>query len=69
VSIAQQIATPTPTAHTRAPRAPFRPAPPARRGYALVRIAGLIALTALGVSLIAGTIAIAMMVFASSVGG
>jgi NAD/NADP transhydrogenase alpha subunit len=69
VSIAQQIATPTPVARTRAPAAPLTPAPIARPAYALVRIAGLVALTALGTALIAGTIFIAIMVLAANLGG
>jgi hypothetical protein len=69
VSIAQQIATPTPADRTRAPGAPLRPVPTARPGWALVRIAGLVAVTALGVCLVSGAIALAIMVLASSLGG
>ena len=69
MSIAQQIATPATTARTRAPGAPLRPAPTARPGYALARIAGLIAVTATGVALIAGAAALAIIMVASSLGG
>ena len=69
MSIAQQIATPAPTARTRAPRAPLQPAPTARRGYALVRIGGLLAITAAGFALIAGAAALAIIMIASSLGG
>jgi hypothetical protein len=69
VSIAQQIATPTPAVRTRAPGAPLRPVLPARPGRALARITGLVAVTALGVGLVAGAIALAIMVLASSLGG
>ena len=69
MSIAQQIATPTPTARTRRPGAPLRPAPTARPGYALVRIAGLVAVTAAGVALIAGAGALVCIMIASSLGG
>jgi hypothetical protein len=69
VSIAQQIATPAPAARTRPPAAPLRPAPVARPFVALVRIVGLIALTALGIALIAGSILITIMVLAADLGG
>ena len=69
MSIAQQIATPAPAARTRAPGAPLRPAPVARPGYALARIAALIAVTATGVALLAGAAALAIIMVASSLGG
>jgi len=69
VSIAQQIATPAAGARTRPPRAPLQPAPTARPGYALVRISGLIAVTAAGVALLAGAAALAIIMLASSLGG
>ncbi len=69
MSIAQQIATPTPSVRTRRPRAPMQPVPERRPGYALVRIFGLIAVTSLGAALIAGTVAIGIMMVASSLGG
>jgi len=69
VSIAQQIATPTTTTRTRVPHAPLRPAPVARPGFALARIAGLIAVTAAGVALIAGAAGLAIIMVASSLGG
>ena len=69
MSIAQQIATPTPAAETRHPGAPMQPAPERRPVYALVRIIGLIALTSLGAALMAGTVAIGIMMVASNLGG
>jgi hypothetical protein len=68
VSIAQQIATPNPTARARRRGAPPRPAPSSRRTYALVRILGLMVLTALGAALIAGTVATAAMMLLSGTG-
>ena len=59
MSIAQQIATPDPPVRTRRPGAPLQPALSTRRSYALVRILGLMTLTALGAALVAGTLAIA----------
>lgn len=68
MSIAQQIATPNPTARARRRGAPLRPVPSSRRTYALVRILGLTMLTALGAALVAGTVAIAAMMLLSGVG-
>jgi hypothetical protein len=68
VSIAQQIATPTPGTGTRRPSAPLRPVPVRRPGPALLRIVGLIGLTALGAALLAGTMVIGLIMFASSMG-
>ena len=68
MSIAQQIATPNPTARARRRGAPLRPAPSSRRTFALVRILGLMTLTALGAALVAGTVAIAAMMLLSGVG-
>jgi hypothetical protein len=77
VSIAQQIATPTPDPKTRVkaqpkarrPPAPLQPIPERRTFLALARIIGLIGVCALGTALIAGTVAIGIMMFASSMGG
>jgi hypothetical protein len=69
VSIAQHLATPTPASRARRPAAPLQPAPTPRPGYALVRILGLITATALGTAMMAGAVAIAIMMFASSMGG
>ena len=69
MSIAQQIATPTPAIRTRRPGAPLQPVPDRRVGLALVRIVGLIGICALGAALSAGTVAIGIMMFASSMGG
>jgi hypothetical protein len=69
MSIAQQVATPTPSRPARRPSGPLQPAPVRRPGRALVRIFGLIALTALGVSLTLGTIAVAVLLVASNLAG
>ncbi len=69
MSIAQQIATPTPGPRTRRPPAPLQPAPRVRRAYTLARIFGLVTLTALGAALMAGLIAIVILMLASSLGG
>ena len=68
MSIAQQIATPTPAPRTRRRLAPLRPAPSSRRSYTLVRLLGLMMLTALGAVLVAGTLAIAVTMLASGMG-
>ena len=68
MSIAQQIATPTPARRTRRPSAPLTPAPIPRPGYTLVRLAGLVTLTALGTALIAGAVAITLLMLASNLG-
>ncbi len=69
MSIAQQIATPTPASRTRRSSAPVVPAPAGRRGYALLRIAGLMSLTAMGAAFMVGAVAIAIMTVASNLGG
>jgi hypothetical protein len=69
VTIAQQIATPNPASRARRPAAPLQPVAAPRRLLALVRIAGLLALTALGTALFAGVVAISIMMVASSLGG
>jgi hypothetical protein len=69
VTIAQQIATPNPAPRTRRASAPLHPAPTARPGYALIRIVGLVAVTAMGAAFIVGALAIAIMVVASNLGG
>ena len=69
MSIAQQIATPTPASRARRSSAPAQPAPKARRGYALLRIAGLMTVTAMGAAFIVGAVAIAIMMVASNLGG
>ena len=69
MSIAQQIATPTPAPRTRRPSAPLQLAPTPRPGYTLARLLGLVGLTALGTALIAGAVAIAVLMLASSLGG
>jgi hypothetical protein len=69
VSIAQQIATPTPSPRTRRPSAPLQAAPTPHPGSTLARIFGLVVLTAIGTALMAGSIAIGMMIVASNLGG
>lgn len=69
MSIAQQIATPTPAPKARRPNAPLQPVEDPRRLYALARITGLLALTALGVALLAGAVAISVIMVASNLGG
>jgi hypothetical protein len=69
VSIAHQIATPTPAPRTRRPSASLRLAPVPHRGAAVARILGLITVTALGAALLAGAVAIVLMMFVSSMGG
>jgi hypothetical protein len=69
VSIAQQIATrPTPSRPRRV-GSPLHPVPVRRRAYALVRIACLMTITALGAAFLVGTVAIGIMVVASNLGG
>jgi hypothetical protein len=65
VSIAQQIATPDPPVRTRRPVAPLQTALGTHRSYALVRILGLVTLTALGAALVAGSLGIVVMMLAS----
>lgn len=69
MSIAQQIATPTLAPKARRPSAPLQPAPAPNRTSTLVRLGGLMAITALGAALAVGSIAIAVMMVASSLGG
>ena len=69
MSIAQQIATPTPKTKARRPSAPLQPVLPRRTAYTLGRIFVLLAITALGTALLAGTVAVGLMMAASSLGG
>ena len=69
MSIAQQIATPAPAPRTRRPSAPLQEAPTPRPGYTLVRLLGLVTITALGTALLVGAAALALMMLASSLGG
>ena len=69
MSIAQQIATPAPARRTRRSSAPLQPAPTPRPVYALVRIGGLVLLTALGAAFVVGTVGLAIIMVASSLGG
>lgn len=69
MSIAQQIATPTPKSRARRPSAPLQLVPAPRRAYTLGRIFVLVAITALGTALLAGTVAVGLMMLASNLGG
>jgi hypothetical protein len=69
VSIAHQIATRTAPSRPRRPGSPLHAVPARRRVYALVRIACLLSITALGAAFAVGTVAIGIMVVASNLGG
>jgi hypothetical protein len=69
VSIAQQIATPALAPKARRPSAPLQPVPEPNRTSTLMRLFGLMAITALGASLMVGSIAIGVIMLASSLGG
>jgi hypothetical protein len=68
VSIAQQTATPARPQRTRR-HTSLELAPVPRRGLALAKIAGLVALTAFGAALAAGVTGLAIIMFVTSVGG
>jgi hypothetical protein len=67
MSIAQQVATPTPSRTARRASAPLQPAPPRRPVRVFLRIAGLLAITALGVALTVGAVAVALVLVLSSI--
>jgi uncharacterized membrane protein HdeD (DUF308 family) len=67
MSIAQQVATPNPSRPARARSRPAQLAPARRRVRALVRICGLLALTALAVTLTIGTVAVGLVLLVSNV--
>lgn len=69
MSIAEQIATPNPSPKARRSSGVLHPAPKPRPAYALVRIIGLITVSAMGAAFIVGAAAVAIMVVASSLGG
>ncbi|MDQ1475830.1 MAG: hypothetical protein QOE62_1059 [Actinomycetota bacterium] len=69
MSIAQQIATRAAPPRPRRPASPLHPVPARRRVHALVRIACLLSMTALGAALTVGMVAIGIMVVASNLGG
>jgi hypothetical protein len=69
MSIAQQVATPTLSRPARRPSAPLQPTPVRRPVRVLVRIGGLVAITALGVTLTLGAVAVALLVIASNLAG
>jgi ferric-dicitrate binding protein FerR (iron transport regulator) len=67
VSIAQQTATPTRPNRARHPH-PFEPVPVPRRGIALAKIGGLVALTAFGAALAAAVAGIGVIMMVTSLG-
>jgi len=69
MSIAQQVATPSPSESARRPSRPLTPAPARRPVRALFRIVGLVALMSLGVTLTLGTIAVLLVLVASNLTG
>ena len=69
MSIAQQIATPAPPRRARRATAPLQPAPSPRPLFALARIFALMTVTAMGAAFVVGTVAIAIMMIASNLGG
>ena len=69
MSIAQQIATPNTTSRTRRSSTPLQAVESKRPVYALVRLLGLITITAFGAAFVTGTIVIAVMMLASNLGG
>ena len=69
MSIAQQVATPTPARPARRPSSPLQPAPPRRPFRVMLRIAGLVTITALGLALTLGTVAVLLLFVASNLAG
>ena len=69
MSIAQQIATPAPRTKARRTSSPLQPVPRRRPAYALGRIFALMTITALGAALLAGTVAIGLIMLASNLAG
>jgi hypothetical protein len=69
MSIAQQVATPNPSQQARHPSRPLVPAPKRRRVRALLGIAGLVAVMAVGVTLTLGTVAVLLVLVASNLTG
>jgi hypothetical protein len=69
MSIAQQVATPTPSSKARRPSEPLPAAPARGAGRTLLGIAALVAVTALGVVLTFGVVAIALVLVVSNLGG
>jgi len=67
MSIAQQVATPTPSRPARRPAHALRPAPRRRPIRGLMRIFGLVALTAVAVALTIGTVAVGLVLLASNI--
>jgi hypothetical protein len=67
VSIAQQSA--TPSLRSRPRRTPLQLAPVPRPGRAIAKILALVALTSLGVAVAAGSVALALFMFAAHVSG
>ncbi len=68
MSIAHQPAMPS-VPPRRPRRAPLKVAPPRRPGVALAKLGGLVVLTALGAAMLSGAVGLAIIMFATSVGG
>jgi hypothetical protein len=68
MSIAQQVAMPTPSGEARRPSAPPQPGP-RRPLRTLLGIAALIAVTAVGAVLTFGAIAVGLLLVVSNLGG
>jgi hypothetical protein len=66
MSIAQQVATPTPSRPARRPSRPTHLAPARKPLRALLRICGLVAITAVAVALTIGTVAVGLVLLASN---
>jgi len=69
MSIAQQVATPTPSERTRHASRPLVPARKRHRIRALLGIGGLVVVMALGVTLTLGTVAVLLVLVASNLTG
>jgi hypothetical protein len=69
MSIPQQVATPTPSRLARRPSGPPHPAPERRPVRVMLGICGLLTLTALGVALALGTVAVALLLVAANLTG
>jgi hypothetical protein len=69
MSITQQVATPSPSEPARRASRPLVPAPKRRPVRALFRIAGLLAVMSLGVTLTLGTVVVLLILVASNLTG
>jgi hypothetical protein len=69
MSIAQQVATPTPSERARRPSRPPQSARDPHPVGVLLRIAALVALLAVGLTLTLGALAVAFLLVISNLGG